>query len=122
MYAIRSYYGIFDPQKALDPFDENFDWKALDEAPVMDNKEDMIRESKEQDEYRLKNREKEEWTIKKIPKVDYPWGRAKGYVITSYSIHYTKLYEAPVMDNKEDMIRESKEQDEYRLKNREKEE
>ncbi len=50
---------IFDPQKALDPFDENFDWKALEESPVMDNKKDMIRESKEKDEYRLKNREKE---------------------------------------------------------------
>ncbi len=50
--------GIFDPQKALDPFDEDFDWKALDESPVMDNKEDMIKESKEKDEYRLENREK----------------------------------------------------------------
>ncbi len=50
--------GIFNPQKALDPFDENFNWKALDESPVMDNKEDMIRESKEKDEYRLENREK----------------------------------------------------------------
>lgn len=50
---------IFEPQKALDPFDENFDWKALEESPVMDNKEDMIRESKEKDEYRLENREKE---------------------------------------------------------------
>lgn len=50
---------IFEPQKALDPFDENFDWKALDKSPVMDNKPDMIRESKEKDEYRLKNREKE---------------------------------------------------------------
>ncbi|MGD9557748.1 MAG: bifunctional YncE family protein/alkaline phosphatase family protein [Mangrovibacterium sp.] len=49
---------FFDPQKALDPFDENFDWKALEESPVMDNKEDMIRESKEKDEYRLENREK----------------------------------------------------------------
>lgn len=50
---------IFEPQKALDPFDENFDWKALEESPGMDNKEDMIRESKEKDEYRLENREKE---------------------------------------------------------------
>jgi YVTN family beta-propeller protein len=50
---------IFDPQKALDPFDENFDWQALEESPVMDNKEDMINESKEKDEYRLENREKE---------------------------------------------------------------
>lgn len=47
---------IFDPQKALDPLDENFDWKALEESPVMDDKEDMIRESKEKDEYRLDNR------------------------------------------------------------------
>jgi hypothetical protein len=48
---------IFDAQKALDPFDENFDWEALKESPEMDNKEDMIRESKEQEEYRLENRE-----------------------------------------------------------------
>ncbi|MCK3683124.1 bifunctional YncE family protein/alkaline phosphatase family protein [Maribellus sp. YY47] len=48
---------FFVPQKALDPFDENFDWKALEESPEMDNKEDMIRESKERDEYRLENRE-----------------------------------------------------------------
>jgi YVTN family beta-propeller protein len=50
---------IFNPQKALDPFDENFDWKALEESPVMDNKEDMLKESKEKDEFRLENREKE---------------------------------------------------------------
>ncbi len=50
---------LFDPQKALDPFDENFDWKVLKESPEMDNKEDMLRESKEKDEYRLENREKE---------------------------------------------------------------
>jgi len=50
---------IFDPQKALDPFDENFDWKALNEGPVMDDEDDMRRESKERDEYRLENREKE---------------------------------------------------------------
>ena len=49
---------IFVPQKALDPFDENFDWKALEESPEMDNKEDMIEESKERDEFRLENREK----------------------------------------------------------------
>ena len=49
---------MFDPQKALDPLDENFDWKALEESPVMDNMEDMIRQSKERDEYRLENRER----------------------------------------------------------------
>lgn len=50
---------VFNPQKALDPFDEKFDWKSLKESPEMDNEEDMLRESKEQDEYRLENREKE---------------------------------------------------------------
>ncbi len=50
---------IFDPQKALDPFDEKFDWKALEESPKIDNVEDMLRESKEEDKHRLENREKE---------------------------------------------------------------
>jgi hypothetical protein len=50
---------IFDPQKALDPFDEDFDWKALKESPVMDDPEDMVRESKERDEYRLEDRERQ---------------------------------------------------------------
>jgi YVTN family beta-propeller protein len=48
---------VFVPQKALDPFDENFNWKALEESPLLDNTMDMIRESKERDEERLKNRE-----------------------------------------------------------------
>ncbi|MEA3479509.1 MAG: bifunctional YncE family protein/alkaline phosphatase family protein [Bacteroidota bacterium] len=38
---------IFDPQKALDPFDEEFDWKAVEESPQIDNAEDMYRESKD---------------------------------------------------------------------------
>ena len=46
------------PQKALDPFDEQFDWKAVEQSPVIDNVEDMFRESKEQDEDRLENRER----------------------------------------------------------------
>ncbi len=49
---------IFDPQKALDPFDEKFDWKAVKESPKIDNPEDMLRDSKEQDKYRLEDREK----------------------------------------------------------------
>ena len=49
---------MFDPQKALDPFDEKFDWKAVEESPQMDDIEDMIQESKEKDEFRLENREK----------------------------------------------------------------
>ncbi len=49
---------VFDPQKALDPFDKNFDWKALKESPEIDNVEDMLRESKEQDKDRYEDREK----------------------------------------------------------------
>jgi len=49
---------FFDPQKALDPFDEKFDWKALDESPVIDKTEDMLRESKEKPEYRIEDRER----------------------------------------------------------------
>ena len=48
---------VFDPQKALDPFNEKFDWKQLLESPDIDNPEDMIRESKEQDEWRKEGRE-----------------------------------------------------------------
>ena len=40
---------IFDPRKALDPLDENFDWKAVEESPVIDNPVDMLKESKEQE-------------------------------------------------------------------------
>lgn len=46
---------IFDPQKALTPFDEKFDWKALEESPVMDNKEDMIREREIQDAKKIRS-------------------------------------------------------------------
>lgn len=49
---------IFEPQKALDPFDEEFNWRALSESPIIDNVEDMYRESKEQDEFRLEDRER----------------------------------------------------------------
>jgi YVTN family beta-propeller protein len=49
---------IFDPQKALDPFDEKFNWKALEQSPIIDNPEDMLNESKEKDEYRLEDRER----------------------------------------------------------------
>ncbi len=56
--ALKVNSQIFDPQKALDPFDEHFNWKALEESPQIDNMEDMIKESKEQDIDRLENREK----------------------------------------------------------------
>lgn len=34
---------VFDPQKVLDPFDENFDWKAVVESPELDNVEDFMK-------------------------------------------------------------------------------
>ena len=46
---------VFDPQKAMNPFDEKFDWKQLMKGPDIDNPDDMIRESKEQDEWRKEN-------------------------------------------------------------------
>ncbi len=49
---------IFDPEKAMDPFDKDFNWKAVEDSPEMDNVEDMIKDSKEQDKDRLENREK----------------------------------------------------------------
>ncbi|MBL0024435.1 MAG: bifunctional YncE family protein/alkaline phosphatase family protein [Saprospiraceae bacterium] len=49
---------IFDPQKALDPLDEKFNWKAIRNSPQMDNIKDMFRESKEKDAFRLENRER----------------------------------------------------------------
>lgn len=56
-HALAVDSAIFDPQKALDPFDEEFDWKAVKDSPEMDNLEDMVRESKEQDKDRQENRE-----------------------------------------------------------------
>ena len=48
---------IFIPQDALDPFDEDFDWTALEESPELDNVDDMLNESKERDEYRLNDQQ-----------------------------------------------------------------
>jgi hypothetical protein len=41
-------------QKALDPLDEKFNWKAVVESPVLDNPADMERRSKEEEEKRAK--------------------------------------------------------------------
>jgi len=51
---------IFEAHKALDPFDENFDWKTLEESPELDNVQDFIDNSKEKDKYRLEDREKQD--------------------------------------------------------------
>ncbi len=47
---------IFDPQKALDPLDENFNWEALKESPKMDNPETMQKWMQEDDKKRGGNR------------------------------------------------------------------
>lgn len=39
---------IFEPQKALTPFDEKFDWKSLKESADLDNVKDMEKDAKEQ--------------------------------------------------------------------------
>jgi YVTN family beta-propeller protein len=39
---------IFDPQKALDPLDEKFDWEALTESPKLDDP-DEIKKAREKD-------------------------------------------------------------------------
>jgi hypothetical protein len=43
---------IFDPVKALDPYDEKFNWKAVKESPEIDNIRDMLKDSKEAEEWR----------------------------------------------------------------------
>jgi len=54
--AVPADLRIFDPQKALDPFDEKFNWKALKEGPEMDNMKDMLRENKVQDKQKVKEK------------------------------------------------------------------
>jgi YVTN family beta-propeller protein len=49
---------IFDPQKALDPLDETFSWKAVRQSPVIDDPVEMLRESKEREADRVLDRER----------------------------------------------------------------
>lgn len=44
---------VLDPQKALTPLDEKFDWKGVEDSPVMDDPGDMLENRKEKDERRL---------------------------------------------------------------------
>ena len=53
---------VFDPQKALDPFDEKFDWKAFAESEELDRTETMQQRRQEDDE---REREKEQKPNKK---------------------------------------------------------
>ena len=50
---------IFNPETALSPLDEKFDWKAVREAPQIDNLKDMQLDQKEKKEYRMEDQKKE---------------------------------------------------------------
>jgi YVTN family beta-propeller protein len=49
---------IFDPEKALTPLDEKFDWKAVKETPLIDDMKDMQNDQKEKKEYRLEDQKR----------------------------------------------------------------
>lgn len=49
---------IFDPKKALTPLDENFDWNAVKESPMIDDVDDMQKDQKEKPEYRLEDQKR----------------------------------------------------------------
>jgi hypothetical protein len=49
---------IFDPQKALSPLDEKFDWNSLKESPKLDDPKDMVKDQKEKPEYRTGDQKK----------------------------------------------------------------
>ncbi len=46
---------IFDPQKALSPIDEDFDWKSLTDSPILDDPREMVTDQKEKPEFRLED-------------------------------------------------------------------
>jgi len=49
---------VFDPKKALTPLDENFDWEAVKETPLIDDVKDMPIDQKEKKEYRLEDQKR----------------------------------------------------------------
>jgi DNA-binding beta-propeller fold protein YncE len=49
---------IFDPQKALTPLDENFDWSSLNESPALDDPKEMVKDQKEKVEFRTDDQKK----------------------------------------------------------------
>ncbi len=49
---------IFDPEKALTPLDEKFDWKAIKNAPLIDDMKDMQEDQKEKKEFRLEDQKR----------------------------------------------------------------
>jgi YVTN family beta-propeller protein len=56
--ALPSDTRFFDPQKALTPLDEKFDWKYVKESPILDDPKEMVFDQKEKKEYRLEDQKK----------------------------------------------------------------
>jgi DNA-binding beta-propeller fold protein YncE len=54
--ALPSDLRIFDPQKALTPLDKKFDWKAFEKGGEFDHPSQMLKDSKELDEYLKKQK------------------------------------------------------------------
>lgn len=53
--AVPADIRIFDPQKALDPFDEKFDWKAFNESEELDKTETMQKRRADDDKHEKNN-------------------------------------------------------------------
>ena len=53
--AVSADTRIFNPKKALTPLDEKFDWKAVKNAPLMDDEKEMQVDQKEKKEFRLED-------------------------------------------------------------------
>ncbi|GIX06273.1 MAG: hypothetical protein KatS3mg115_0676 [Candidatus Poribacteria bacterium] len=53
--AVAPHPQVFDPQKALDPYDEAFDWSRIDDYPTLDHPEVLKRQMQEEVE-RLEER------------------------------------------------------------------
>ena len=56
--AVQADIRIFDPQKVLTPLDENFDWNAVRQTPLIDDINDMQDDQKEKKEYRLEDQQR----------------------------------------------------------------
>jgi YVTN family beta-propeller protein len=56
--ALPSDIRIFDPQKALSPLDEKFDWNSLKDSPILDDPREMVKDQKERPEFRTEDQKK----------------------------------------------------------------
>ena len=56
--ALPSDLQIFDPNKALTPLDEKFDWKAIQNSPLIDDEKEVKKDQKEKKEFRLEDQKR----------------------------------------------------------------